>query len=101
LAELLSIAHLVERMPGGLSGGERQRVALGRALAFRPAILLLDEPLSALDDEMRQQLYDALRRIRHQTGVTTLHVTHNREDAAQLADRVFVLRDGRIEPSAV
>jgi ABC-type sugar transport system ATPase subunit len=100
LAELLGIAHLLDRMPGGLSGGERQRVALGRALSFRPAILLLDEPLSALDDETRQQLYDVLRRIRSQTGVTTLHVTHNREDAAQLADRVLVLRDGQVKPLA-
>lgn len=61
----------------GLSGGERQRIALGRALSFRPRILLLDEPLSAVDEEPRGEMYELLRRVQEETGVTALHVTHN------------------------
>jgi ABC-type sugar transport system ATPase subunit len=97
LAELLGITHLLHRKPRGLSGGERQRVALGRALSFRPRVLCLDEPLSALDDETRRQMYDLLTNVRRKTGVTTLHVTHNREDAQMLADCLLRLEDGRIE----
>lgn len=97
LAELLGIAHLVHRKPRGLSGGERQRVALGRALSFRPRILCLDEPLSALDDETRRQMCDLLDSIRVKTGVTTLHITHNLAEAQILADCLFRLEDGRIE----
>ena len=96
LARLLGIAHLLERRPRGLSGGERQRVALGRALAFRPGILLLDEPLSALDDETREEMCALVHSIREATGVTTLHVTHNLKEAARLADQVFFLKDGRL-----
>lgn len=96
LAELLSIEHLLERYPAGLSGGEKQRVALGRALAFRPGILLLDEPLSALDEETRQQMYGLLTRVKEHTHVTTLHITHNREDADHLADSVLLLAGGQI-----
>ncbi|MCE9557132.1 MAG: ATP-binding cassette domain-containing protein [Planctomycetes bacterium] len=96
LSELLSIEHLLERYPAGLSGGEKQRVALGRALAFRPGILLLDEPLSALDEETRQQMYGLLTRVKEHTHVTTLHITHNREDADHLADCVLLLADGQI-----
>ena len=80
----------------GLSGGERQRVAFGRALSFEPAVLLLDEPLSALDDETRHQMYDVIRRVRQHTGVTTLHVTHNQQETAELADVVFEMEDGRV-----
>ncbi|MCE9548098.1 MAG: ABC transporter ATP-binding protein [Planctomycetia bacterium] len=96
MAELLSLSHLLDRKPAGLSGGEAQRVALGRALAFRPRILLLDEPLSALDDETRQQMYGMLRKVKQHTHVTTLHITHNREDALQLADCVLRLADGQV-----
>lgn len=96
LADLLGIAHLLERTPTGLSGGERQRTALGRALAFQPSVLCLDEPLSALDDDTRQQMYVLLRHVRAQTGVTTLHVTHNREEAENLADCVFHVEAGRV-----
>ena len=98
LAALLGIAHLLHRKPRGLSGGERQRVALGRALSFRPRILCLDEPLSALDDETRRQMCDLLADIRTKTGVTTLHITHNLAEAHILADRLFRLEHGRIEP---
>jgi ABC-type sulfate/molybdate transport systems ATPase subunit len=72
-------------------------VALGRALSFEPQVLLVDEPLSALDDHTRQQMYQVLRRVREHTGATTLHVTHNREDAWELADHLFQFVDGRIE----
>lgn len=96
IAELLSIGHLLDRKPMGLSGGERQRVAFGRALSFEPAVLLLDEPLSALDDETRHQMYDVIRRVRQHTGVTTLHVTHNQQETAELADVVFEMEDGRV-----
>lgn len=94
LATLLGIEHLLDRRPAGLSGGESQRVALGRALAIRPAVLLLDEPLSALDDDTRQEMYALLQRVRRHQPPTVLHVTHNRADALHLADRLLELRDG-------
>ena len=78
----------------GLSGGESQRVALGRALAFQPSVLLLDEPLSALDEETREEMCQLLKKIQHETRVTTLHVTHNPSEARRLADRVFILKEG-------
>jgi molybdate/tungstate transport system ATP-binding protein len=96
LVELLGIAHLLDRKPAGLSGGEEQRVSLGRALAFRPAILCLDEPLSALDDQTRAEMYELLAHVRQHTGVTTLHITHNQSEAASLADQLLVLEDGQI-----
>ncbi|WP_345321131.1 ATP-binding cassette domain-containing protein [Novipirellula rosea] len=96
LAEMLGIGLLVDRTIGGLSGGERQRVALGRALSFQPSILLLDEPLSALDEETRSEMSDLLQQVKATTGVTTLHVTHNREEAAALADRHLTLTNGKL-----
>jgi ABC-type sugar transport system ATPase subunit len=100
LADLLGLEKLLERRPQGLSGGEAQRVALGRALAFHPPILLLDEPLSALDEETREEMYALLKSVRQRTGVTTLHVTHNLHEAHRLADEVFLLKDGLIRPEA-
>ncbi|HEY7425210.1 MAG TPA: ABC transporter ATP-binding protein [Gemmataceae bacterium] len=97
LSELLGVGHLLERKPHGLSGGEAQRIALGRALAFRPPILLLDEPLSALDDETRSDMAALLRSVRKRTGVTVLHVTHSLSEAKKLADRLLLLKNGRIE----
>jgi molybdate/tungstate transport system ATP-binding protein len=94
LATLLGLGHLLDRRPEGLSGGESQRVALGRALSFRPRVLLLDEPLSALDDETRQEMYALLRSVQRQTGVTALHVTHNLSEAKALADRLLLLKGG-------
>lgn len=96
LAALLGITHLLDRRPRRLSGGERQRVALGRALSFRPRVLCLDEPLSALDSETRSQMCDLLCDIKQRTGVTTLHVTHNADEAERLADCLFRLVDGTI-----
>jgi len=96
LAKMLEITHLLGRTTAGLSGGERQRVALGRALAFRPRTLCLDEPLSALDDTTRSQMYQLLDHVRHQTGVTTLHVTHSLKEARHLADVVFRIEHGGV-----
>ena len=96
ISQLLRIGDLLERKPLGLSGGERQRVALGRALSFEPAVLLLDEPLSALDDDTRHQMYEVIRRVRKHTPVTTLHVTHNQREAVELADVVFHMDKGTV-----
>jgi molybdate/tungstate transport system ATP-binding protein len=97
LSRLLGIEHLLDRRPPGLSGGEAQRVALGRALSARPGVLCLDEPLSALDDETRQEMYELLEQVQESTNVTILHVTHNRDEAERLADRIFLLRNGKVE----
>jgi len=101
LAELLEITDLLDRSIHGLSGGERQRVALGRALSFHPQILCLDEPLSALDDATRKQMYSLLRHVREHTGVTTIHVTHNLDEAVQLADVAFWVDDGELSARAI
>jgi ABC-type sugar transport system ATPase subunit len=96
MADLLGIRPLLPRKPQGLSGGERQRVALGRALSFRPDVLLLDEPLSAVDEDTRKDMYDLLRRVQRETGVTALHVTHSMQEAEELADCIFELKDGAV-----
>ena len=97
LAAWLGLSPLLDRYPQGLSGGERQRVALGRALSFQPTVLCLDEPLSALDDDTRLEVCAILKEIRDRTGITLLHITHNRFEADRLADRILFLRDGHIE----
>ncbi|QSX79289.1 sulfate/molybdate ABC transporter ATP-binding protein [Agrilutibacter solisilvae] len=97
LLGLIQLAELGERYPDQLSGGQRQRVALARALAIDPTVLLLDEPFGALDAKVRVDLRRWLRRLHEQTGQTTLFVTHDQEEALELADRVVVLREGRIE----
>ena len=101
LAELMSISSLMKRRTHGLSGGERQRVALGRALASEPRVLCLDEPLSALDSETREQILYLLMTIKRRKGVTILHVTHDVGEATQLADKLFRLVDGKIQVSPV
>ncbi len=85
-----------DRRPAGLSGGQQQRVALARALAVEPALLLLDEPLSSLDRRLREQLRGELAQLQRRTGVTTLLVTHDQEEALGLADRVGILARGRL-----
>ena len=96
LAERLAILHLLDRMPQGLSGGERQRVALGRALSIRPKFLCLDEPLSALDDETHEEICQLLLETVKGTGVTVLHVTHNKKETESLADVIFRFEDGKV-----
>ena len=95
-SRLLGIEHLLHRMPGTLSGGEAQRVALARALVIEPKLLLLDEPLSALDPETREELQRELGRIHRKLGTTTIHVTHDFEEAVALADRIAVLKEDRV-----
>jgi len=101
LADVMKISHLLPRRPSGLSGGESQRVALGRALAPRPRILLLDEPLSALDDPSRREIHELLNSTCRNKDVTVLHVTHHQDDARQLADRLLVMEDGVIRDGAL
>ncbi len=96
MSDVLGIDHLLSRRVQGLSGGESQRVALGRALAFEPSVLLLDEPLSALDEKTREEMQSLLLTIKQTTGVTTLHVTHNAKEAESLADRHFRIENGSI-----
>jgi putative spermidine/putrescine transport system ATP-binding protein len=100
LLELVGMAGLDARYPHQMSGGQQQRVALARALAVRPKVLLLDEPLSALDAKVRLQLRDEIRRIQQELGITTLFVTHDQEEALSMADRVAVMRGGRLEQLA-
>ncbi len=97
LAEELGVTHLLNRLPADLSGGEKQRVALGRALAAHPKLLLLDEPLSALDEDTRDDMATLLKRIQTEHKITSLHITHSRQEAIQLADIVFYLHDGKAE----
>jgi molybdate/tungstate transport system ATP-binding protein len=96
LAQMLSLSHVLDRKPAGLSGGEAQRVSLGRALACSPSILCLDEPLSSLDYETKDQMCNLLKAVQQQTGVTTLHVTHDRDQGRTLADRLLQLVDGKV-----
>ena len=97
LLSLVQLEGLGKRYPAQLSGGQQQRVALARALAIEPRVLLLDEPFGALDAKVRKELRHWLRRVHNETGVTTIFVTHDQEEAMDLADRVAVLREGRIE----
>src|SRR5581483_1179079 len=98
--ELLAVVGLdgyADRMPSQLSGGQRQRMALARALAVEPSVLLLDEPFGALDAKVRAELRTWLRRLHDEVHVTTVLVTHDQEEAMDLADRIVVLNQGRIE----
>ena len=98
--ELLELVHLeqfADRLPSQLSGGQRQRMALARALAVQPQVLLLDEPFGALDAKVRKELRDWLRRLHDEVHVTTLFVTHDQEEALEVADELVVINAGRIE----
>ncbi|MDY7087402.1 MAG: ABC transporter ATP-binding protein [Actinomycetota bacterium] len=100
MLELVGISQFADRYPHQLSGGQQQRVALARALAIEPSVLLLDEPLSALDAKVRVQLRDEIRRIQTEVGTTTVFVTHDQEEALAVADRVGVMRAGKLEQLA-
>ncbi len=98
--EMLALVRLEgyrDRMPAALSGGQQQRVALARALAYDPPILLMDEPLSALDKKLRDEIQTEIKRVHEQTGVTILYVTHDQEEALRLSDRIALFNNGRIE----
>jgi len=97
LLELINLSGRGDRYPWQLSGGQQQRVALARALAIEPQVLLLDEPLSALDAKIRVQLREQIRAIQRQLGITTIYVTHDQEEALSLSDRIVVMSEGRIE----
>lgn len=100
LLQLVQLPGLEKRYPAQLSGGQRQRVALARALARDPGILLLDEPFGALDAKVRRELRGALREIHDRVGLTSIFVTHDREEAFALADKVAILSNGKIEQYA-
>src|SRR5271157_1184006 len=100
IKEMLALIHMEDfsdRYPAQLSGGQQQRVALARALAIRPRVLLLDEPLSALDAKIRIELRQEIRRIQQQLGITTIYVTHDQEEALSISDRIVVMNEGKIE----
>jgi putative spermidine/putrescine transport system ATP-binding protein len=97
MLELIQMGHLADRYPYQLSGGQQQRVALARALAIHPQLLLLDEPLSALDAKIRVALRSEIRRIQQQLGITTIYVTHDQEEALSISDRIVVMHDGKVE----
>lgn len=96
LAAAFRIGHLLDRRPAGLSGGEIQRVALGRAMSFRPKFLLLDEPLSAVDETTRDSLIEMLNALRATRDVTVMHVTHSSHEAARLADVRYEVTGGKV-----
>ncbi|MFW6003548.1 MAG: ABC transporter ATP-binding protein [Halanaeroarchaeum sp.] len=96
MLELIRLPDIADRNVQELSGGQRQRVAMARSLAFEPSILLLDEPLSSLDKKLREEMRRELLRIHRETDVTTIHVTHNQEEALVMADRVAVIKDGNV-----
>ncbi len=100
MLELVQLSTMASRYPHQLSGGQQQRVALARALAVNPEVLLLDEPLSALDAKVRASLRDEIRRIQTEVGITTLFVTHDQEEALGISDRVGVMSNGRLEQLA-
>src|SRR5204863_1957857 len=100
VAELLDLVHLSQfahRLPSQLSGGQRQRMALARALAVEPTVLLLDEPFGALDAKVRKELREWLRRLHDEVNVTTVFVTHDQEEALEVADEIVVINEGRVE----
>jgi molybdate transport system ATP-binding protein len=97
IVELLGIGALLDRRPGKLSGGEKQRVAIGRALLSAPRLLLMDEPLAALDDQRKAEILPYLERLRDETATPIVYVSHSVSEVARLADRVVMMKDGRVE----
>ncbi len=101
LAELLGISYLLKRKVAGLSGGEQQRVALGRALAFYPRVLCLDEPLSALDEKTKEEMYQLLQKLKNELNITALHISHSKSEAVKLADKLLVIENGILRTEQV
>lgn len=97
LLELVQLSTLADRYPAQLSGGQRQRVALARALAVKPKVLLLDEPFGALDAKVRKELRQWLRTLHHELKITSVFVTHDQDEAAEVADRIVVMNKGHVE----
>jgi len=97
MLELIRMAPLADRLPKDLSGGQQQRVALARALAYQPSVLLMDEPLGALDQQLRENMQREIVAVQKQLGITTIFVTHDQQEAMVLADRILVMKDGCIE----
>lgn len=95
--ESVRLSHLADRLPHQLSGGQRQRIALARALVLRPRVLLLDEPLGALDKQLREEMQVELKRIQREAGITFIFVTHDQEEAMRMSDRIAVFNAGKIE----
>jgi spermidine/putrescine transport system ATP-binding protein len=91
------MGHLSQRKPNQLSGGQQQRIAVARAIVNRPEVLLLDEPLGALDLKLRRQMQIELKRIQTEVGITFIHVTHDQEEAMTMADTIAVMNQGKIE----
>jgi len=98
--EMVDMQDFADRRPASLSGGQQQRVALARAIAFRPKLLLLDEPLSNLDAKLRDSMRNEIRRICKEAGLTAIYVTHDRKEALSMGDRIAVINQGRIEETA-
>ena len=97
MLELVSLGDRAQARPDELSGGQRQRVALARALVNRPAVLLLDEPLGALDLKLRKQMQVELKSIQREVGITFVYVTHDQEEALTMSDRIAVMNDGVVD----
>jgi len=100
VADILGLKHLLDRRPGQLSGGQQQRVALGRAIIAETPVCLMDEPLSNLDAQLRQEMRREIRSLQQQLGITMVYVTHDQTEAMSMADQVILLRDGKIEQNA-
>lgn len=101
LADLLGISNLKNRKVEGLSGGEKQRVALGRALSFYPRIICLDEPLSALDEKTKNEMYQLLLKLKTELKITALHISHSRSEAVMLADKLLLIENGVVKMNKV
>ncbi|WP_046868101.1 ABC transporter ATP-binding protein [Microvirga massiliensis] len=95
--DLVQLGHLADRLPARLSGGQQQRVALARAMVYRPSIILMDEPLGALDKKLREHMQNEIRRLHRELGITVLYVTHDQDEAMGLSDRICLMNNARVE----